>query len=172
MHQRWKSAVGAMAVGMMVLSAARAGAQDAKQKPEVRRLQPSGPRSSAMTSAATQSTGTVDVAVDEGARGTRLYRYDKNSGKLTLVKQLSQKESASATAGFKALAAAESSASLLDTDKGGAVAPEGKPPKGGGPPGGDVELYSKTDLANIRRELANLKLDASQVKVSATQARR
>lgn len=174
MITRWKSAVGRMAVGIATLSAAQAGAQQARTpNPAVK----AAPVAKPVTSPATaKSTGTVDVAVDDGAKGTRMYRYDRGSGKLTLVKQLSQKEAASTTAGFKALASVESSGgmSLVDPGRGGAVAPEGpRPPGGGGgPPGGhDPGLMTQADLANINRELATLKLNKAQVKLGMPQQR-
>ncbi|WP_375745456.1 hypothetical protein NR800_11965 [Corallococcus interemptor] len=171
MITRWKSAVGRMAVGFAALSAAQAGAQQVKtQNPPVKVSPAARPISSPATA---KATGSVDVAVDEGAKGTRLYRYDRSSGKLTLVKQLTQKEAARSTSGFKALSAVEAGGgtSLVDPDRGGAVAPEGKPPKGGPPGGHDPDPLTQTDLANIHRELGNLKLNKSQVKI-ATQAQR
>ncbi|RKG95430.1 hypothetical protein D7X32_39120 [Corallococcus carmarthensis] len=159
-----------MAVGVVALSATQAGAQQAKTPNNTVKLAPSAkPISSPATA---KSTGSVDVAVDEGAKGTRMYRYDRSSGKLTLVKQLSQKDAASTTAGFKALSALErGGTSLVDPDRGGAVAPEGKPPKGGPPGGTDPDPIVSADLANIKRELANLKLNPSQVKVGSPQQR-
>ncbi|AFE05969.1 hypothetical protein COCOR_04697 [Corallococcus coralloides DSM 2259] len=170
MITRWKSAVGRMAVGFAALSAAQAGAQQEKTQNTPVKLAPAKRLESP---AAAKATGSVDVAVDEGARGTRMYRYDRSSGKLTLVKQLTQKEAASTTAGFKALSSVEAGGgtALVDPDRGGAVAPEGKPPKGGGPPGGHDPGLTQTDLANINRELGSLKLNKAQVKI-ATQAQR
>ena len=167
MITRWKSAVGRMAVGIATLSAAQAGAQQAKTQNTPVKLAPAKPIASP---AAAKATGSVDVAVDEGAKGTRMYRYDRGSGKLTLVKQLSQKDAASTTAGFKALSAMEAGGgtSLVDPDRGGAVAPEGPRPKGGGPPGGHDPgpHITQTDLANINRELTAMKLNKAQVKIS------
>lgn len=171
MITRWKSAVGAVAVGLVTLSAAQAGAQQAKVRNHPVKLAPAKPVASPATE---KATGAVDVAVDEGARGTRLYRYDRSSGKLTLVKQLTQKDAASATSGFKALSAVEAGGgtAFVDSERGGAVAPEGPRPKGGGPPGGhDPGLITQADLANINRELAAMKLNKAQVKV-ATPAQR
>ncbi|NPD22808.1 hypothetical protein [Corallococcus exiguus] len=171
MITRWKSVVGTMAVGVVALSAAQAGAQPARAQNNQVKLAPAKPIASPATA---KSSGTVDVAVDEGAKGTRMYRYDRGSGKLTLVKQLTQREAASTTAGFKALSSVEAGGgtSLVDPDRGGAVAPEGKPPKGG-PPGGHEEgqKLTQSDLANIHRELGSLKLNKSQVKIG-TQAQR
>ncbi|NNC14320.1 hypothetical protein HJC22_01070 [Corallococcus exiguus] len=171
MITRWKSAVGSMAVGVVALSAAQAGAQPARVQNNQVKLAPAKPIASPATA---KSSGTVDVAVDEGAKGTRMYRYDRGSGKLTLVKQLTQREAASTTAGFKALSSVEAGGgtALVDPDRGGAVAPEGKPPKGG-PPGGHEEgqQLTQSDLANIHRELGSLKLNKSQVKIG-TQAQR
>ncbi|NOK21946.1 hypothetical protein [Corallococcus carmarthensis] len=160
-----------MAVGVVALSATQAGAQQAKTPNNTVKLAPSAkPISSAATA---KSTGSVDVAVDEGAKGTRLYRYDRSSGKLTLVKQLSQKDAASTTAGFKALSALESGggASLVDPGRGGAVAPEGKPPKGGPPGGTDPDPIVSADLVKIKSELAAMKLNPSQVKIGSPQQR-
>ncbi|RKH74749.1 hypothetical protein [Corallococcus aberystwythensis] len=165
MITRWKSAVGRMAVGIATLSAAQAGAQQAKTQNTPVKLAPAAKPMASPARA--KATGAVDVAVDEGAKGTRLYRYDRSSGKLTLVKQLTQKEAASSTAGFKALADVQAGGtSLVDPDRGGAVAPEGPRPKGGGPPGGhDPDPISPSDVANINRELSTLKLDKARVKV-------
>ncbi|NBD09366.1 MULTISPECIES: hypothetical protein [Corallococcus] len=168
MHQRWMSAVGWMAVGFVTLSSASAGAEDVKAANKPVQL---APRTTAVASTATKSSGTVDVAVDDGAKGTRLYRYDRSSGKLTLVKQVTQKDSASATSSLKDLAAVERGTSLMDPGKGGAVSPEGKPPKGGPPGGDDPGLITQADLANIKRELSVMKVQQTQVKVG-TQARR
>ncbi|RKG69929.1 hypothetical protein D7V80_07090 [Corallococcus sp. CA054B] len=169
MITRWKSAVGRVAVGFAALSAAQAGAQEKTQNTPVKLA----PAKRIESPAAVKSTGSVDVAVDDGARGTRMYRYDRSSGKLTLVKQLTQKEAASTTAGFKALSSVEAGGgtAFVDPNRGGAVAPEGKPPKGGGPPGGHDPGLTQTDLANIHRELGSLKLNKAQVKI-ATQAQR
>ncbi|MHA7631731.1 hypothetical protein [Corallococcus sp. M7] len=157
---------------MVALSAAQAGAQPARTQNTPVKLAPAKPIASPATA---KATGSVDVAVDEGAKGTRMYRYDRSSGKLTLVKQLTQKEAASSTAGFKALSVVEADGgkAFVDPDRGGAVAPEGPRPKGGGPPGGHDpgQHLTQTDLANINRELGSLKLNKSQVKI-ATQARR
>ncbi|WP_375759890.1 hypothetical protein [Corallococcus exercitus] len=161
-----------MAVGIATLSATQAGAQQVKTPNNAVKVAPAA--KPVASPAKAKATGAVDVAVDDGAKGTRMYRYDRSSGKLTLVKQLSQKEAASTTAGFKALASVESSggASLVDPDRGGAVAPEGRPPKGGGPPGGhDPDLLTQADLANIKRELATLKLNKAQVKLGAARLR-
>lgn len=168
MHQRWMSAVGWMAVGFVTLSAASAGAEDVKAANKPVKL---APRTTATASPATKSSGTVDVAVDDGAKGTRIYRYDRSSGKLTLVKQVSQKDSASATSGLRELSAVDRGASFTDPGKGGAVSPEGKPPKGGPPGGDDPGLITQADLVNIKRELSVMKVQQTQVKV-ATQAQR
>ncbi|MBN8228104.1 hypothetical protein JYK02_11355 [Corallococcus macrosporus] len=160
-----------MAVGIATLSATQAGAQQVRTPNNAVKT---APAAKPIASPATQkATGAVDVAVDEGAKGTRMYRYDRSTGKLTLVKQLSQKDAASTTAGFKALSSVESGGvSLVDPDRGGAVAPEGKPPKGGGPPGGhDPGVLTQTDLANINRELTALKLNKGQVKLGMAQQR-
>ncbi|NOJ92583.1 hypothetical protein HMI51_06520 [Corallococcus coralloides] len=173
MITRWKSAVGRMAVGFAALSAAQAGAQPAKTQNTPVKLAPAKPVASPATA---KSTGSVDVAVDEGAKGTRMYRYDRSSGKLTLVKQLTQREAASSTAGFKALSAVEAGGgtAFVDPDRGGAVAPEGPRPKGGGPPGGHDpgQHLTQADLANIHRELGSLKLNKAQVKIATQQAQR
>lgn len=166
MITRWKSAVGRVAVGLVAVSATQAGAQQAKVPNSQVKLAPAKPIASPATA---KATGSVDVAVDEGAKGTRMYRYDRSSGKLTLVKQLTQKDAASATSGFKALSTVEAGGgtAFVDPDRGGAVAPEGPRPKGGGPPGGhDPGAITQTDLNNINRELAAMKLPKAQVKIA------
>ncbi|MFP2902175.1 hypothetical protein ACLEQD_38605 [Corallococcus sp. 4LFB] len=158
-------------MGVITLSAAQAGAQQARAPNNAVKVAPTA--KPVASPATVKSTGTVDVAVDDGAKGTRMYRYDRSSGKLTLVKQVSQKDAARTTAGFKTLSSVErGGTSLVDPDRGGAVAPEGPRPKGGGPPGGhDPGLMSKADLANIKRELAALKLDKARVKLGTQRQR-
>ncbi|WP_223633186.1 hypothetical protein [Corallococcus sp. EGB] len=167
MITRWKSAVGRAAVGVATLSAMQAGAQQAKAPNTPVNLTPVA--KSTASPAAPKATGSVDVAVDEGAKGTRLYRYDRASGKLTLLKQLTQKDATSATSGFKALSALEAGGgtAFTDPERGGAVSPEGPRPKGGGgPPGGhDPGALTQTELANINRELTAMKLNKTQVKI-------
>ncbi|RKG72038.1 hypothetical protein D7W79_29755 [Corallococcus exercitus] len=167
-----------MAVGIATLSATQAGAQQAKTQNNAVKVAPAAkpvttPAAKPVANPAPRPAGAVDVAVDDGAKGTRMYRYDRGSGKLTLVKQLSQKEAASTTAGFKALTSVEKAGglSLVDPDRGGAVSPEGPRPKGGGgPPGGhDPGLITQADLANINRELSAMRLDKAQVKIAMPQ---
>ena len=169
MHQRWKSAVGMMAVGVVVMTATNAEAEDVKiPNQAIRTL----PRAVPVASPAAKSrgAGSMEVAVDEGAKGTRLYRFDRGTGTLTLVKQLSQKEASTSVGRFKDLQTAERSAPLTNVDKGGAVAPEGRPPKGGPPGGHDPDpMMTQADYATLKRELSRLNVEQSKVKVSTAQ---
>ena len=170
MHQRWKSAVGMMAVGVVVMTAMNAEAEDVRiPKHAVRPV----PRAVPVASPAAKSsaTGAMDVAVDEGAKGTRLYRFDRGTGTLTLVKQLNSKEASASVGSFKDLQTAERTAPLTNVEKGGAVAPEGRPPKGGPPGGHDPYIMTQADYAALKRELSRLKLEQGKVKVSTTAQR-
>ncbi|RKH59837.1 hypothetical protein D7V93_14170 [Corallococcus llansteffanensis] len=151
---------------MFAMTATSAEAEDVKIPSQAVRPVP---RAIPAASQAAKSSGTVEVAVDEGARGTRLYRFDRGSGTLTLVKQLSQKEAPSSISRFKDLQTAERAAPVSNVDKGGAVSPEGKPPKGGPPGGHDPGLITQADFAALSRELARLKVEKSQVKIGTIQ---
>ncbi|RKG84808.1 hypothetical protein D7V88_21090 [Corallococcus terminator] len=152
-----------MAVGVVALTAASAGAQSKGVK--------LAPRTTPVASPAAQSSGSVDVAVDEGAAGTKLYRFDRGSGKLTLVKSLSKTEAASTVSRFKDLQVARSQAPASKRDLVIAVAPEGKPPKGGPPGGKDPDPIIEADFTRLDSELARLKLDRAKVKIGTPQAR-
>ncbi|RYZ37324.1 MAG: hypothetical protein EOO71_28420 [Myxococcaceae bacterium] len=160
--------MGAMAVGVVALTAASAGAQDVRAPNKAVKL---APRATPVATPAAKSTGTVDVAVDEGAAGTKLYRFDRSSGKLTLVKQLSKAEATSTVSRFKDFQVAERQAPASKQDLVIAVAPEGKPPKGGPPGGTDPDPIIQADFARMSSELARLKLEKSNVKIGTPQMR-
>ncbi|WP_158620360.1 MULTISPECIES: hypothetical protein [Corallococcus] len=160
--------MGAMAVGVVALTAASAGAEDVKASSKPVKL---APRTTTTASPAAKSSGFVDVAVDEGAAGTKLYRYDRSSGTLTLVKQLSKAEATSSVSRFKDFQTAERQAPASKQDLVIAVAPEGKPPKGGPPGGHDPDPIVQADFAKMSRELARLKLDTAKVKIGTPQMR-
>ncbi|MCY1047751.1 hypothetical protein OV208_41020 [Corallococcus sp. bb12-1] len=156
--------MGAMAVGVVALTAASAGAQGKGVK--------LAPRTTPVASPAAKSSGSVDVAVDEGAAGTKLYRFDRGSGKLTLVKSLSKTEAASTVSRFKDLQVARSQAPASKRDLVIAVAPEGKPPKGGPPGGSDPDPIVQADIKALDSALAGLKLGKdAKVMVGSPQAR-
>ncbi|MBE4751586.1 hypothetical protein G4177_25765 [Corallococcus sp. ZKHCc1 1396] len=160
--------MGAMAVGVVALTAASAGAEDTRAPSKAVKV---APRPVPITRPAATGSSTLDVAVDEGASGTKLYRFDRSTGKLTLVKQLSQKEAPSVVSRFKDLEIAESQAPASKRDLVIAVAPEGKPPKGGPPGGSDPDPYRKSDYASLSKELARLKVSKAKVKVGTPQMR-
>ncbi|WP_147445023.1 hypothetical protein [Corallococcus sp. CA053C] len=157
-----------MAVSVFAMTAMNAEAEDVKIQSSGVKLAPRV-TPAANQAAKSSATGAMEVAVNDGAKGTRLYRFDRGTGTLTLVKQLSQKDAPSSVSRFKDLQVAEREAPASKQDLVIAVAPEGRPPKGGPPGGSDPGLITQADFAALNRALAGLNVEKSKVTVGPVQ---
>lgn len=168
MHLSWRASVGGMSLVALVL--VQGCTQAGNVKPSTQDTSPA-PRATSGSGLETARRGTVEVVVNEGRGGTRLYRYDRSTGKLTLVRTLSAQEAPSYTARFQDLRLVASQVALYNPNEGGAVAPEGtpRPPKGGPPGGTNPDIMVRQDLDEIKLELSALKVDLAQVKVGPLQ---